>query len=1139
MKFFKRTSSVALLALALALTSAASFAGGASAQSPKGKNPRKTELFKGREVAAGQVLVKFRAAASEEGVAEAKRNADVASEKKVGRSGVRLFGSRSKDAATLVRELSARADVLYAEPNYVVRPASAPNDPRLTEQWALRNNGHTVGAGAGTPGADMGAAAAWEVSKGSRDRVVAVVDTGVDSSHPDLAANMWSAPAPFNVEIGGETIRCEAGTHGFNAVTKSCDPSDEYDHGTHVAGIIGARGNNGVGGAGVNWAASIMDIKFIDSTGSGTISDAIDAIEFAVQVKQALGSDADVRVLNASWGWNGPPSQSLLDQINRAAASEMLFVAGAGNGGADRVSDDNDASPFYPASYDAPSVVAVAATDHDDALVNFSNYGAKGVHLGAPGALIYSTIKGGLYDYWSGTSMAAPHVAGAASLVLSRCALDTAALKGLLLDNVDPVSSLSGITTTGGRLNVDRALRSCADLSKPDNGWPTVGLVRPHDGDSFSAPAVIALAADASDGDGAVSRVDFYAGSKLVGTDSTSPYGVNWDASEAGSYAVKAVAVDNLGATTTTPAVNVVVRETMIPEPTPTPSPSPTPTPTPTPSPTPSPTPTPTPTPKPTPTPAPTPMPTPTPAPGPTPGPVPTPTPAPTPGGAETVWFEDSVPAGATQVSPGGVNEAWNWTGINPTPFSGAAATQTSVRAGTHQQVFTGASPALTVNAGDKLFAYVYLDPSNPPSEVMLQWDDGSWEHRAYWGANQIAWGTDGTTSRRHMGALPLAGQWVRLEVPAGLVGLEGRTLGGMALTLYGGRAAWDHVGKAASQLPPQPPGETVWVEDSVPAGATFGGVNDRWNWVTNPAPFSGVAAHQSDSFAGLHQHYFYNATQTLSVGAGDKLFAYVYLDPSAMPSEVMLQWSDGSWEHRAYWGANNIDWGVEGTESRRHMGPLPAAGQWVRLEVPAGLVGLEGRAVHGMAFTLFGGRASWDRVGKEASQSPPPPVETVWSEDSFPAGSTAGAVGETFEWVAASPAPYSGSRAHQSSAAAGRHQHYFTGATQTLPVAVGDKLFVYVYLDPSNTPSEVMLQWDDGSWEHRAYWGANQIDWGVDGTVSRRYMGPLPTAGQWVRLEVPASQVGLEGRVLRGMAFTLFGGRATWDRLGKLTPGT
>jgi hypothetical protein len=197
----------------------------------------------------------------------------------------------------------------------------------------------------------------------------------------------------------------------------------------------------------------------------------------------------------------------------------------------------------------------------------------------------------------------------------------------------------------------------------------------------------------------------------------------------------------------------------------------------------------------------------------------------------------------------------------------------------------------------------------------------------------------------------------VRLAVPASQVGLEGHTLSGMGYTLYDGRATWDYAGRISAH--------TVWVDDAVPAGAAVGGDGEGWSWVSsNPAPFSGARAHRSALLSGMHQHYFYNATTKLSVAVGDTLFAYVYLDPANPPREVMLHWYDGSWEHRAYWGANLLGWGTDGTASRRYMGPLPAAGQWVRLEVPASEVGLEGHTLNGMAYTLYDGRATWDYAG-------------------------------------------------------------------------------------------------------------------------------------------------------------------------------
>jgi len=160
---------------------------------------------------------------------------------------------------------------------------------------------------------------------------------------------------------------------------------------------------------------------------------------------------------------------------------------------------------------------------------------------------------------------------------------------------------------------------------------------------------------------------------------------------------------------------------------------------------------------------------------------------------------------------------------------------------------------------------------------------------------------------------------------------------------------------------------EATWVEDSLPVGATPFANNESWTWVnTNPTPLSGKLAHQSAAVAGMHQHFFQGATEPLIATEGEVLYAYVFLDPSQMPSEVMLQWNNnGSWEHRCYWGSNSIGWGIDGTASRRFMGPLPPAGQWVRLEVPVELVGLSGLKIRGMAFTLFNGRATWDRAGK------------------------------------------------------------------------------------------------------------------------------------------------------------------------------
>jgi serine protease len=371
----------------------------------------RTESFQGRDVVAGEILVRFRNTAGIQALAA--QDTDLASAESVGRSGAVRLRSRNRNVTALLQAYRNRFDVLYAEPNHVWHASDIPNDALFDQQWGLRNTGQSVEGIPGTAGADIKANQAWDITEGSRGIVVGVIDSGVDYNHPDLAANIWSAPAPFTVTIGGQVISCAAGTHGFNAITRTCDPMDDRGHGTHVSGVIAGSGNNGAGISGVSRVGSIMGLKFLSATGSGTTADAIAAIDFAIQVKALFPAAANVRILNASWG-STFNSIALRDEISLTLADNMLLIAASGNS-----SRTNDLVPEYPASYDLPNILAVAATDNQDDLIGFSNWGTTSVHLGAPGTDVLSSLLSGTYGFRSGTSMAAPMVSGAAALVLS------------------------------------------------------------------------------------------------------------------------------------------------------------------------------------------------------------------------------------------------------------------------------------------------------------------------------------------------------------------------------------------------------------------------------------------------------------------------------------------------------------------------------------------------------------------------------------------------------------------------------------------------------------------------------------------------------------------------------------------------
>jgi subtilisin family serine protease len=334
--------------------------------------------------------------------------------------------------------------VLHAEPDFLLRTAATPNDPSFASQWSLHNSGQS----GGVPGADIGAVAGWNTLTSASNVVVAIIDSGIRYTHEDLADNMWKNPG----EIPGNGLDDDGNgyvddLHGINSIDRTGEPMDPSGHGTHVAGIIGAVGDNGVGISGVAWRVQLMALRFIDDDGSGATSDAIECIDYARQ--------HGAHIINASWG-GGNYSSFMERAIRRARDAGILLVTGAGNDAAD-IDDD----PVYPGSYNFDNIVVVTGTDSSDALAWYSNYGSATVHLAAPGSQIYSTYgwSDTAYAHQTGTSMSAPLVAGAFALMRARYPEDDHPLLiERLLAAVNRLPTLEGKTISGGRLNIHQAL---------------------------------------------------------------------------------------------------------------------------------------------------------------------------------------------------------------------------------------------------------------------------------------------------------------------------------------------------------------------------------------------------------------------------------------------------------------------------------------------------------------------------------------------------------------------------------------------------------------------------------------------------------------------------------------------------------
>ncbi|MGH3079692.1 MAG: S8 family serine peptidase [Gaiellaceae bacterium] len=405
----------------------------------------------------GELLVRFEQTATATARADVLADLDATVIERLPLSGlvrVRLEPGTSVEAAAAAFE--RRSDVRYAQPNHRFRIAATPNDPDFPQLWGLRK---------------IDAPTAWDTRTDSSAVTVAVVDSGVDYTHPDLTDNIWLNDDPIDgVDNDGNGKVDDL--RGWDFANGDNNPMDDNGHGTHVAGTIGARGHNGVGVTGVNWRVNLMAMKAGDQDGALLESWIVGAFQYAC----ANGA----KVINGSFGGYGDVPQGMFDAVN--ACPGALFVFAAGN-----EANNNDVDPAWPCSLSSPNILCVAATNSSDERAPFSNYGVNTVDLAAPGVDILSTVPGSTYDSWPGTSMASPHVAGAAALLLAeRQSLSATDLRRALLLAADARPALTGLLATGARLNVRRALSQevvlpaglAAQSSSPAlNNWSNVNLV--------------------------------------------------------------------------------------------------------------------------------------------------------------------------------------------------------------------------------------------------------------------------------------------------------------------------------------------------------------------------------------------------------------------------------------------------------------------------------------------------------------------------------------------------------------------------------------------------------------------------------------------------------------------------------------
>lgn len=433
-----------------------------------------TVVIEGHEAAASTIIAKWTGTAETTTLAVSSTDSRIAraarrirsfkSFRTIKRLSVLAFsndGSTASDRALRLREriqeLKDTGLFEYVEPDYVLHAYATPSDTAFTDGrlWGLRNTRQN----GGVSGADIDAVTAWNQTTGSHDVVVGVVDSGIRYTHQDIEGNIWTNPneIPDN-GVDDDDNGYIDDVYGINARNGRGDPMDDNNHGSHCAGAIGATANDSGPHVGVAWQVSLMALKFLDKNGSGTTSNAIECIDYAI----AEGAD----ILSNSWGGSSY-SSGLYDAINRAQSAGILFVAASGNDGT-----NTDASPAYPAGYSLNNIISVAALDRSDKLASFSNYGGASVDIGAPGVDIYSCTAASDTSYatYDGTSMAAPYVSGVAVLVKAKFPnISVAELKQRLLNNARSITTLSNKTVSGGAVSASGALGSIATDPSPSS----------------------------------------------------------------------------------------------------------------------------------------------------------------------------------------------------------------------------------------------------------------------------------------------------------------------------------------------------------------------------------------------------------------------------------------------------------------------------------------------------------------------------------------------------------------------------------------------------------------------------------------------------------------------------------------------